>query len=67
MLEKRRELTNVSNKTGSNTVLTTFKIINMKKMFSDVHREIEKILHPIDPIGFYVLIPFVLLLMFLFA
>jgi hypothetical protein len=39
----------------------------MKKMFSEVHGEIEKILHPIDPIGFYVLIPFVLLLMFLFA
>ncbi len=39
----------------------------MKKMFINTHREIEKILHPFDPVGFYVLMPFILILLYMFT
>jgi hypothetical protein len=41
-------------------------------MFIDIHREIEKILYPFDPIGLYALIlyvilPFILIILHLFT
>lgn len=49
--------------TGSNPVLTT----KIKIMFNRIHREITKILYPFDPIGFYVLVPAIIILLFLFT
>ncbi len=39
----------------------------MKKMFINTHRKIEEVLYPFDPVGFYVLIPFILILLYLFT
>ena len=39
----------------------------MKKMFINTHKEIGKILYPFDPIGFYVILPFILILLYLFT
>jgi hypothetical protein len=39
----------------------------MKKMFINIHKELEKELHPFDPIGFYILLPFILILLYLFT
>jgi hypothetical protein len=36
-------------------------------MLITMHKEIEKILYPFDPVGFYILLPFILILLFLFT
>ena len=38
----------------------------MKTLLKDIHRELENALYPFDPIGFYVLVPFALILLYLF-
>lgn len=38
----------------------------MKKMFINAHKKIEEALYPFDPVGFYVLIPCILILLYLF-
>lgn len=39
----------------------------MKKVFINMHKGMEKVLYPFDPIGFYVLIPFILTLLYFFT
>jgi len=44
-----------------------YKVIDIKMKLERVHKEIEEALSPFDPIGFYVLIPTVLILLYLFT
>ena len=39
----------------------------LKKMFNNIHKELDKILHPFDPFGFYVLVPTILIMLYLFT
>jgi hypothetical protein len=39
----------------------------MNKFFIDIHKGLEKDLYPFDPVLFYWLIPFTLILLYLFT